>query len=42
MFVVACRWWTPHPKRMLVLPVVAFVVWFGLISAGGVFLDWTA
>ena len=42
MFVVTCRWFMPHPKRTLVMPVVAFAVWIGLISAGGVFLDWTA
>ena len=42
MFVLACRWWTPHPKRLLVLPVLAIVLWFVLVSAGGYFLDWTA
>lgn len=42
MLVVTCRWFMPHPKRTLVMPVVAFVVWIGAISAGGVFLDWTA
>jgi hypothetical protein len=42
MFVVTCRWFMPYPKRTLVMPVVAFVVWIGAISAGGAFLDWTA
>jgi hypothetical protein len=42
MFVVTCRWFMPYPKRTLVMPVVAFAVWIGLISAGGVLLDWTA
>ena len=42
MLVVTCRWFMPHPKRTLVMPVVAFVVWIAAISAGGVFLDWTA
>jgi len=40
--VVTCRWFMPHPRRTLVMPVVAFVVWIGTISAGGAFLDWTA
>ena len=42
LLVLAFRWWTPHPKRLLVLPVVAIVLWFVLVSAGGYFLDWTA
>jgi hypothetical protein len=42
MFVLACLWWTPHPKRVLLLPVVAILLWFALVSAGGYFLDWTA
>jgi hypothetical protein len=42
LFVRACRWWTPHPKRTLLLPVVAVVVWFAVVTAGGVFLNWTA
>ncbi len=41
LFVTACRWWTPHPKRVLVLPVVALVVWFAVLTAGAVWLDWT-
>jgi len=42
MFVTTCRWFMPHPKRTLVMPVLAVVIWFGSITAGGVFLDWTA
>jgi hypothetical protein len=42
LMVVTCRWFMPHPKRTLVMPVVALVVWFGAVSAGGAFLDWTA
>ena len=42
MFVVTCRWFMPHPRRTLVMPVFAFVFWFAAISAGGVFLDWSA
>jgi hypothetical protein len=40
--VVTCRWFMPHPRRTLVMPVFAFVVWIGTITAGGAFLDWTA
>lgn len=27
LFVVACAWWTPHPRRVVLLPVVGLVVW---------------
>ena len=42
MFVITCRWFMPHPKRTLVMPVIAIALWFGAISAGAFFLDWTA
>jgi len=42
LFVVACRWWTPHPKRMLWLPLVAVVVWFAVLTGGAALFDWTA
>ena len=42
LFFVGTRWWTPHPKRTLLLPVIAIVIWFGALFAGGAFLDWTA
>jgi hypothetical protein len=42
LFVVTCRWFMPHPRRTLVMPVVAFAVLIGAVSAGGAFLDWTA
>ena len=27
LFVLACAWWTPHPRRLPWLPAVGFVVW---------------
>ena len=42
LFVTACRWWTPHPKRVLLLPVVAIVVLFAVVAAGAAWLDWQA
>ena len=42
LFVTACRWWTPHPKRVLVLPVVAVVLWFAVLTVGAAWLDWQA
>ncbi|MEO6513001.1 MAG: hypothetical protein ABIO16_18530 [Nocardioides sp.] len=42
LFVQACRWWTPHPKRLLVLPLVAVVVLFALVAAGASWLGWQA
>ena len=42
LFATACRWWTPHPRRVLLLPVVAVVFWFAAVNAGGAWLGWTA
>jgi len=42
LFVVACRWWTPHPKLMLVLPGIAVVIWFAVLVLGEALFDWTA
>ena len=42
LLLVAFRWWTPHPKRLIALPLVAAVVWVAAISAGGFLLDWSA
>jgi hypothetical protein len=27
LFVVACAWWTPHPRRIPWLPVAGLVIW---------------
>lgn len=42
LFAVACRWWTPHPRRIIWLAGFAAVFWFAFIIAGGAWLDWTA
>ena len=42
LFVVATRWWTPHPRRTMLLPLVAVVVWFAVLVLGGAVLDWNA
>ena len=42
MFVVGCTWWTPHPKRLLFLPVIAVALWFALITGGAILFDWSA
>jgi hypothetical protein len=37
LFVVACAWWTPHPRWVPGVAVVALLVWVGvvaLLSAG--------
>jgi hypothetical protein len=41
-FVVATRWWTPHPRRVVVLPAVLVVLWFVVLNAGARWLGWTA
>lgn len=42
MFVKACSWWTPQPKRIVVLGVVAIVLWFVTLLSGAAFLGWSA
>lgn len=42
LFVLTCRWFVSHPGRTVWLTVAALLIWFAAISAGGVFLDWTA
>ena len=42
LFVTACRWWTPRPRLTLLLPLVAVVVWFGVLVLGEALLNWTA
>lgn len=37
LLVLACAWWTPHPRRLPGVAVVALLVWAGvvaLLSAG--------
>ena len=34
IFVLACRWFTRRPVAVVALPVVAVVLWFGLLLAG--------
>jgi hypothetical protein len=41
-FVLAVRWFTPHPKRLLALPVSAALLWFGLLNAGSAIFGFTA
>lgn len=41
-FVVATRWWTRHPRRLVVLPVALVVLWFAALNAGARWLGWTA
>ena len=42
LFLLATRWWTPHPQRTLLVPLVALVVWFAVLYLGEALLDWTA
>jgi hypothetical protein len=42
LFVVATRWWTPHPRRTLLLPLVGIVVWFAVLTLGEALFGWTA
>jgi len=40
LLVVACRWFTRRPRLSVVLPVVAVVVWWGVLVLGAALLDW--
>lgn len=33
LFVLACFWFTRHPYRVMVLPVLAIAVWFAAVLA---------
>ena len=41
LFVVATTWWTPHPRRVVALPILATVVWFVVLVAGARWLGWS-
>jgi len=38
--VLCLRWWTPHPRRLVVVAAVAALVWFVVLVAGARFLGW--
>ena len=42
LFGLGCFWFRRRPLWVLGVPVVAAAVWFGGMSAGDVFLGWTA
>ena len=42
LFVVACRWWTPHPGRLPFVALFSVVFWFLAVNAGGLWLGWSA
>jgi hypothetical protein len=42
LFVLTTRWWTPHPARTLLVPVVAVLLWFAVLTLGEWLFDWTA
>ena len=42
MFILGCLWIRRHPLRVLILPVIAALIWFGGMTAGEQLLGWTA
>ncbi len=40
LFVVATRWFEPHPRRVAWLPVVVFAVWLSMVAVGTRALGW--
>jgi membrane-bound ClpP family serine protease len=42
LFLAGCVWFRRRPWWLLLLPVAAVLIWFGVMSAGGAWLGWTA
>jgi hypothetical protein len=42
LVVVGIAWFRRHPLRVLMLPVIAVVVWFAVLTLGERLLGWTA
>jgi hypothetical protein len=40
LFVLACRWFMPHPRRVLWVAVGGAALWFVFAVGGGIALDW--
>jgi hypothetical protein len=40
LFVLACRWFTPRPRRVLWVAVAGAVLWFAFAIGGGLAFDW--
>ena len=41
LLLVATRWFLPHPRRVPLLPLVAFLVWLATIVLGTTQLGWS-
>jgi hypothetical protein len=42
LFALNCAWFVRRPRRTLVLPAVALVVWAGTVIGGGILFGWAA
>jgi hypothetical protein len=42
LVVIGISWFRRHPLRVLVLPVVAVLIWFAVLTLGERLLGWTA
>ena len=40
LFGLNCAWFVRHPRRTVVLPVLALALWFGALTLGGWLLGW--
>ncbi len=41
LLLVSCAWWSLHPTWVPFVPVVAAVLWFCVLLAGGAWLGWS-
>jgi hypothetical protein len=42
LVVVLVKSWSTRPYLALAMPFIALAAWFGIVSAGGAWLGWTA
>ncbi|KAA1416803.1 hypothetical protein F0U44_16575 [Nocardioides humilatus] len=40
LFVLCCRWWSAHPKRLVWIGGLSFPLWFVLIVGGALAFGW--
>jgi len=40
LFALCCLWWTPHPKRLVPVAIVAVVLWFVVLVGGAALFNW--
>ena len=42
LLLLAIRWWSRRPRLIILVPFVAMLWWFAIVSLGSRYLGWTA